>query len=230
MNLISVNSLSTTLDNINDRFLKDIKFSASEKKQVLDYITSRHAAAGSYRNMFAPTDKDYSQVIKLFTGEPLTTRASKAHILSEECCRILKTLNVNNKAASIAFVESMKDLKDAVNSSKVLNKYAEGTYCCAKCTAAYWRNLSSDLKHNKTEITNGLKYLKSMRDGKGRWKKFPYYYTVYSLVTIDLPQAKDELRYTSLMLEKAVRMKGRRDKYSHRRQLIAQKALEIINS
>jgi len=47
----------------------------------------------------------------------------------------------------------------------------------------------------------GLKALKKRRDGKGRWRNFPFYYTLLSLTEIDIPQPVDEMKYAAKACE-----------------------------
>ena len=66
-----------------------------------------------------------------------------------------------------------------------------------------------------------------MRDGNGKWHRFPFYYTVMSLSGINLPAAKTELVYAKAGI---LRMAGRtaKNKFEKRRKIIAQRALKMI--
>ena len=44
--------------------------------------------------MFDPTNEDYTQGVRLFTGERISSRVATGHILEEEACRALLLLNV----------------------------------------------------------------------------------------------------------------------------------------
>jgi hypothetical protein len=43
--------------------------------------------------MFAPTEGDFAEGIRLFTGERISSGAATGHILGEEACRVLYLLN-----------------------------------------------------------------------------------------------------------------------------------------
>ncbi len=64
-----------------------------------------------------------------------------------------------------------------------------------------------------------------MRDGKGKWKRFPFFYTLYALIEIDLPAAKEELRFAKGLCEKYSKRKAL-DKFSKRKIKIAKMFLE----
>ena len=44
--------------------------------------------------MFAPTNEDYTEGVRLFTGERISSRVGTGHILGEETCRALLLLDV----------------------------------------------------------------------------------------------------------------------------------------
>jgi hypothetical protein len=226
MNIINQNSLSSTLDNLNHHFFENIKLSASEKKNVAKWISQRQGLSGSYWNMFAPTSSDFNG-IKLFTGELVNTRAGISHILGEESCRALYLLGISDSFDSLE--EALKGLKSAIKNCRDKGYESYGYYCCGKCTAAYWRNLSAaDMDKNKILLKAGMKHLKAHRDGNGKWKRFPFYYTLYSISEIDLPEAIEELKYASPVCEKLERTMRKNGKFETRRFKLVQRVLEKI--
>ncbi len=227
MKIINKSSLSITLDNLNQVFFDGKKLSAPEKKKASEWIASRQGLPGSYWYMFGPTISDYNG-IRLFTGELISSRAGVGHFLGEESLRTLYMLGVKDKAVVGAITKATNGLKMAIKRFSK-NNYPEGTYCCSKCSVAYWRNLSAEgVEKNRKLLNSGLKYLNSKRDGKGKWKSFPFYYTVLALSGIDLPAAKEELRYASPALERIVRKKPTYDIYSKRRFFLAERVLSTI--
>ena len=44
--------------------------------------------------MFSPTNEDYPEGVRLFTGERISSRVGTGHILGEEACRALLLLDV----------------------------------------------------------------------------------------------------------------------------------------
>ena len=224
MKLINHNSLALTLDSVNEAFFYNRPLSKSEKAQVAKWIASRQGMTGSYANMFAPTKKDYQNGITLFTGEKIRTRAGLSHVLGQESCRTLLLLNVKStdvksalERASAGFMEFMKLYIAA----------KEGTYCCAPCSCALWRHLSAGgLKNGERILTNGIKTLKSLRDGKGRWKRFPFYYTLLVLSETELAVARKEIKYAAPACERLLKRQMKKDKISLRRRILAERILE----
>jgi hypothetical protein len=222
--LINQSSLALTIDSVNEALFYNQSLSKSEKAQVAKWIASRQGMNGSYANMFAPTAKDFQNGTTLFTGEKITTRAGLSHILGQESCRALLLLNITSaniksalERAAAGFMERMKLYIEA-------NK---GMYCCATCSCALWRHLSAGgLENGERILTNGLKTLKSFRDGKGRWKKFPFYYTLLVLNEMKLPAARKEIQYAAPACERLLKRKTKKDKINKRRHILAKRILE----
>ncbi len=228
---INPNSLYKTLDNLNQNFLEGKTLTPQEKKQISEWIASRHGKDGAYAKLlFAPTPEDF-RGIRLFTGDKLSSKASIAHILGEESLRALFLMNVNDEKIK-------KTAKDAgAGFTRMLKKvykqgyYTEGVFCCGKCTAAYWRNISAEgVKKNKKILEGGIRYLKLHRDGKGKWKRFPFFYTLLALIDIDLPSAREELKYASGICRKYALRKDNDDIYMKRKKEIARRVMKIVNS
>lgn len=224
MKLIDHNSLASTIDAINDVFFNTQSLSKSSAAAVAEWIASRQGIPGSYANMFAPTKKDFQNGLVLFTGEKVSTRAGTSHVLGQESCRALILLDAKSakvdsalQTASAGFIERMKSYIER-------NK---GTYCCATCSCAFWRHLASGgLVNGEQILSAALRTLKSARDGKGRWKKFPFYYTLLVLSEIELPAARKEIQYAAPACERLLRRKTKKDKISKRRHILAQRVLE----
>jgi hypothetical protein len=223
MKLIIRNSLASTLDAVNDAFFLNRPLSKSDKGQVAKWIASRQGLPGSYANMFAPTGKDFQNSIVLFTGEKVWTRAGVSHVLGQESCRALILLGVKSagvktamERASAGFVERARQYVEAKS----------GTYCCATCSCAFWRHLSAGgLENGERLLAAGMKTLASLRDGKGRWKRFPFYYTLLVLSGMELPAAVKEMRYAAPACERLLKRGTKKDKISRRRRILAERIL-----
>jgi len=225
MKLIYPTSLAKTLDAINDAYFKGNKLTKAEKLETARFIASRHGSRYSYANTFAPTKKDFNDGIFLFTGENIKPGAAMMHILGEEACRALHLLNVTDKKVKQALAEATNGMQER------LDKYAykHGIYCCGRCSAALWRHtVISDFKDTEKLLTAGMKALKSRRDGKNRWRTFPFYYTLSALAEIDLPSAKTEISYAAPSIERFLHSKSKTGKYDSRRRIIAEKVLDKI--
>lgn len=228
MEIVNKNSLYKTLDNLNQLFLDKTIIPSSKKTEAAHWIAGRHGLKGSYANMFAPTEIDFKG-IKLFTGDKLTSRASIAHILGEESLRALYLLKVDDAKTKKAISESKAGIERAANSTGNLEKMAYGTFCCGKCTAALWRNVSAEgNSKNAKFFDSGIKYLKSFRDGKGKWNRFPFFYTLLALTDINTDSAKEEMKYASNVCEGYLNRKGKDDIYAKRKKEIARRVLELI--
>lgn len=228
MKIINSKSLSKTLDNLNQLLFYNEKFSDKERTEAAGWIAGRQGLKGSYGNiLFAPTENDFKG-IKLFTGDKLTSKASIAHILGEESLRALQILNPKNKGVNKTILEAKTGLNKILKNNYYLGN-PFGTFCCGKCTAALWRNLSAEgATKNNNFFENGIKYLKSLRDGKGKWKRFPFFYTLLALTDINLPSAEEELIYASGICKKYLNRKITDDVYVKRKREIAERVLKLI--
>ena len=118
MKIVNENSLSITLDSINEAFFFDKKISAKGAKEVAKFIASRQGLAGSYACMPAPTKADYANPVALFTGEKVTSHAGTGHILGEEACRALNLLNVSDKKIKDALSRASQGIFDRIQDSE----------------------------------------------------------------------------------------------------------------
>jgi hypothetical protein len=228
MKLINQNSLAGTLNNYYAAVYSGKTISGPEKKKLAQWIASRQGQKYTYCNMPAPTEYDHKNGFRLFTGEKIDMKASIGHILGEESLRALYLLNVNDKTVQAAIINSRKGINKAIKFNTEKLKYPLGWFCCGKCSAAYWRNLSAEgIDKNRSIFKSGMKVLNKMRDGKGKWHRFPFYYTVFSLTGIDLPETKAELAYAEAGLLRIMR-KSPKNIYDRRKQMIAKMALEMI--
>ena len=97
-----------------------------------------------------------------------------------------------------------------------------GLYCCGKCSVGLWRNvLSGGLDRREERLRRGALHLRSVRDGKHGWRKFPFWYTVLALSEMDSSEATAELKYAAPALERAERRTASSGVYARRRQQLA---------
>jgi hypothetical protein len=225
MKLINHNSLASTIDAVNDTLFRKQSLSKSSVIKAAEWIASCQGLPGSYANMFAPTKKDFQNGLVLFTGEKVSTRAGISHVLGQESCRALillgvKSANVKSalEKASAGFIERLK----------LYIEPDKGTYCCATCSCAFWRHLAAGgLVNGRRILAAGMKTLESLRDGKGRWKKFPFYYTLLVLSEIELPAARKEMQYAAPACERVLKRDTKKTKFSQRRRILAERILEM---
>ncbi len=225
MGVLDTGSLSQTLDNLNEIFFYEDSLSETEKSKVAQWIASRQGKPGSYSKMFAPTDKDFKGGIKLFTGERVNSRAAIGHILGEEACRALILLDSKDEFVKNALKKATLGMMKRIDKSK----RAPGMYCCGICSVSLWRHLAvGGLDKPKKRLTKGIEALNLYRDDKGRWRSFPFYYTLLALSEINSPSAKSEMKYAKPVLKRVIKLKSRGNKISERRRILTGRILEII--
>ena len=224
MKLLRTDSLAATLDGVNEAFFYGTKLPVAERKRTAKWIASRQGLPGSYRQMFAPTASDMSEGIRLFTGEKNRTRAGTSHMLGQEACRALILLRAPG-------AEIRKALKQASGWQGWLEGTRDarsGTYCCGKCSVSMWRHMAvggfGELDADKW-FRAGMKTLKASRLDTGRWRRFPFYYTLLALTEIDLPGARKERQYAAPVCEAMLKRKPKDDHIDLRRRHLAERIL-----
>jgi hypothetical protein len=225
--MLCEDSLAATLDAVNDALFQGVKIPQRNRTAVAKWLAGRCGQPGSYEFMPAPTALDFSTAPRLFTGEPLTTRAGMACKLGNEGCRALIQLDVQTPVVATALQlaeERMAARLDDVGAPRA------GYYCCGSCTVAYWRHLlAGGLDHQEQRLASGVQHLQRARLGTGRWRFFPFWYSTWTLLDLDLPEAREELQYAAPVLERVLdKGVAPRDVYAARRSEIAQRALALI--
>ncbi|KPJ62165.1 MAG: hypothetical protein AMS15_04840 [Planctomycetes bacterium DG_23] len=233
MKILNTRSLSATLDTVNEAFFYGRSLSESQRGKTAKWIAERQGKAGSYAQMFAPTEDDFREGIRLFTGEKISSRAGIAHILGEEACRVLILLNAPLKSVQDslrrASLGMAQRLEKARNRDINAGRRWSGMYCCGRCTSALWRHLTvGGLKDAEGErwLAAGIEALKHHRIGNGRWRRFAFHYTLLTLSEIALASAVEEMRYASPICEQYLRRPPKDDAITQRRRLLAEKILE----
>jgi len=229
---VNPGSLSSTLDAVNEAFFYGRPWPKPERERVARWIAGRQGMPGSYRGfMFAPTENDFKEGVVLFSGERLRTRAGLAHILGEEACRALILLGAATASARRALEAAAAGMTAALNKAAESERWHSrpGEYCCGRCTVALWRHLAAGgLKDARAErwLAAGMRTLRSHRDGKGQWRRFPFYYTLLALSDISLASAVEEMRYAAPACERYLKKPSTHDPFDQRRRLLAERILE----
>ncbi len=230
MTILDESSLCETLDKFNEAIFFGRKITKKDQSAAAKWIAARHGLPRSYYGTFAPTDRDYKNGIRLFTGEKITSGAGVGHILSQEACGALYILDTPNAKVGAARDACAQNLLDQMQASWKVEKYLPfGLYCCGTCSAAMWRHMNASDKAVAAKIlTAGVKQMQSYRDGKGRWKRFSFYYSLLALLEIDSKAAKKEMQYAAPVLERALKRKSGDDKYALRRRALAERVLSKV--
>lgn len=153
--------------------------------------------------------------MRLYTGEALQTNLAARRMLALEALRGLLWMGV-----------PWTDLRPLA--LHMLTSCFAAEYCiigeCAHAAAGWMRCLATSFLPDSTiRLEAHLRTLANDRDSHGRWRHFPFYYTLLTLTEINLPAAKAELRYAAPAVERAMQYGG----LTRRRQAVAERALAI---
>lgn len=218
------NSLAKTIDSVEEAFFFGEKFPRTTKDQAARWIAARQGLDGSYANMFAPTPYDIKNGIHLFTGEAVSPSSSLRHVSGEEACRALLYLKSKSKEVQRALERASAGISDRLADCQV-NKY--GMFCCGTCDPALWRNITAGgIRDGERWLSSGMKAVKAHRDGQGRWKRFPFFYTLLALLEIDLKAARDEVAYALPKCESYLGRKRGTGPIIRRRFAVAERVVE----
>lgn len=216
------NSLAATLDAINEAYFYDHSPSKIQVKEAAEWIASRQAKTGRYTGCFMPTDGDYGEGVGvlLFTGEKLQTRLATRNILTAEAARALVLLDGSSAEAQDMLVRTNRWLfEQCFSRSCTIGE-------CAHSTVGLMRYLAvARLDDVERRLAAHVAVLSEHRDGKGRWARFPFYYTLLALTEIALPSAVDELRYAVPACRRVLERSSQDDRFSQRRRDILRRAL-----
>lgn len=200
MAFLNPQSLFGTLDGVNEALFYERPLSGAHMDEVMHWLVGRQVRAGRWAGMFAPTDADYSQGIWLFSGEKLHTRLAARNILTAEAARILVLLGA-----------ALADVQDILEST---NRWLANQCFADSCTVGECAHSGIGLMrymavNGDLEREGGLErrvaLLSRRRDGAGRWKGHPFYYTLLALTEVNLPAAVDEIRYALPVCERTLK-------------------------
>lgn len=221
-----MNSLAALVDSIEQKRYFGQKTPTRELLGAARKIASRQGLPGSYAGMFAPTRLDFRRGIRVFTGEPVRSGAATAHILGEECCRLLLKLEVKYRLVSAALARAEAGILERLKSPERIHARHVGFYCCGICTVSFWRHLAAGgLDHPVARFRDGLRVLAGSRSVGGRWNRFPFFYTLLALTELAIPKATAELRWAAPAAERSLKALRRAGRFSKRRQAVLEQAL-----
>jgi hypothetical protein len=208
-------SLAKTVDHVNETLFYQKPIDAAEGNRIVLFIRGRLGLSGSYEGMPAPSKEDLRHGIRLFTGDTPSPRSAR-HILGEEACRAV--LLLAGKKANTILEPAWERMGAVLDSYDRSGKKYPDLFCCPKCTCGLLRHLSAGgLPKQWGWLEKGLSGIRSMRDGKGGWNMFPFHYTLFTLLDIDLPAARKELAYAARRCEKEAAGRFPKGMYPKRR-------------
>jgi hypothetical protein len=220
MKLVNERSLAATLDNINEVMFFNRTLSVHDKKEATAWLADRRGLPGSYAGMFAPTRKDFAAPVRVFTGEKVASGAATSHILGEETCRALILLNDPRKRVVQALQQASDSMYARIRQCET-GTGVIGMYCCGICSVSMWRHLAAGgFRQQAKRLKAGMNALKAHRDGNGRWRRFPFYYTLLALLEIGTKQAREEISYATPVCRRLLPRQTGRAMYARRRKAL----------
>jgi len=230
MAIVTPDSLAATLDAVNEALFFGRAVGKTEREGVAAWIAARQGLPGSYAGMFAPTEKNLREGARFFTGEHLPSRAGTAHVLGEEACRALILLDASDAGARAALERARQGMLGRLRAAEARERNTGrlwlGTYCCGKCSVALWRHLAAGgLEDSERHLAAAMKALQLNRDGTGKWRRFPFHYTLLALSEVNLPAAIEEMRYAAPTLERLLTRRQADGPFERRRRAVAERIL-----
>jgi len=225
MVVVNTDSLAETLDAANDILFRRRLLAEPDREELARWIAQTSGKPGSYAGMFAPTDTDLRNGIRVYTGETIKSRAGVSHVLGEEACRALILLGVRDSMIAQALERATSGMLHLLSHSEDTDR-VHGMFCCGLCSAAYWRHITvGGLDRNEERLAAGMEALRAHRTDDGRWGRFPFYYTLLALSEMNLGSALDEMRHAAPLLERYVKRRVTGSRFPERRREISKRIL-----
>ena len=224
-------SLAAILDTVNESVFYGIKIPQKTGKTMVQTIMGRQGKPGAYEGTYAPFNMGEVRRFRLFTGEAPSPRSAR-HIMGQESVRSLILLDGKSRTVRENIRQATKALDSKITEAfKRKYRHPAAFFCCPKCTCGMWRNLAvGGLPRAGERLYKGLKALRHYRDAKHGWRSFPFYYLTLTLLDINMPLARQELKHTAGLYEKALAGKFlANNRYSRRRRDVLEKALAAVN-
>ena len=219
MQIIHQHSLGATLDAINEAFFYNHPLPEIQRKEAAGWLTGHQGKNSSYTG-FTPTSHDRTEGVRLFTGERLRTRHPGNDVLGIEACRALILLGTSGDGIQAALRRADQGLFDACFTGSCV----QGE--CAHAMVSTWRYLAAGgFSDPEQRLDAYMKVLFEHRDGKGRWKRFPFYYTLLALSELNHPAAIREMQYVAPTCERYLRRAPKDDRILQRRRDIMERVL-----
>jgi hypothetical protein len=218
--MIQWTTLAATVDEANAAFFDNHAIPPARAEEIATWLVDRQIRSGKQRDMLAPTDQDYREGARLFTGERLRTKLATQNVLTAEAVRVLVLLGISSAP--------VQDCLDRVGRKLASQCFAGSCRIgeCAHSAVGLMRYLAVDGWMDAEEhLARHLELLSQHRDGSGRWQRFPFYYTLLTLTEIDLPSAVEELRYAVPACERVLRRASSDGEYARRRRVVIDQVL-----
>lgn len=218
-------SLVEIVDRINEMEQQGEFFSESMRRITAKTISKFYDGNMKFLGFYLPI-VDFNRGGRLFSGERLYTQLGINTVVSLEICRALAILAGDQP--------NVKSILNDINQRLLTKCYVKDgciTGECAHNLVAFWRYLLvSNWPDRDERIKEFLHLLKYNRDGNGRWKHFPFYYTLMALLETRNNEAELELDYALPACEASLPFISIAEPYRQRRKSILSRCLhsEII--
>ena len=189
--LINDSSLGLTVAAANDHLSADRDLDVEARSDLIGWMLDRLIHSGSHRGLFESLRLDDPKFARTVTGERLRTRLGIQNIVTHEVARLLWVLGSDRS-----------DVRDAVQlaNTRMSKACFALHHCvigeCAHSSIGYLRfQGTAHPWQNPPWIHRHLSLIRSLRDGKGRWHRLPFYYTLLCLHELEHEWADAELLY-----------------------------------
>ena len=200
------------MDTINDQIFYNTS-SIIIDKELIAFIISRQLKDGSDTGSFSLSTRDYQIGKWLYTGERLVTNLAIKNILSFGASKILHFSKEKNSEINLSLEKAEKWMHNCCFSKLC------STGECKHSTTGYISYLSLVSKDKKKDqLINFVEMLSNFRNKNKKWDGFPFYYTLKTLLEINLPIANKELAFALPACEKNLKfLNNNKNKYNSRR-------------
>ena len=218
MGILNKHSLIETVDAFNEAEFAGKRWQ-DEARAISDWVSGRLGKPGAYAGSFAMTESDWNRPFRLFTGESITTRAGRSHIIAQETNRMLLFMEKATGTPVDALQVSLQKLEERMYSLPENSAEKCGLYCCGPCSVSVWRvALAGGYSGHPGFVDKGVQSLYRHRKEAGGWSRFPFYYTLYGLLGAGEKRITSALQGWNDSLHRRFKiLHNKRDKYALRR-------------
>ncbi|MFC2078220.1 hypothetical protein ACFLTM_05370 [Candidatus Bipolaricaulota bacterium] len=218
-------SLSREIDRANAALSAGRVIPAEESAKLTAWLLERQVETGRNAGAFAPTAAELQLGIRLYTGEAVRTKIATWNVLTAEAARLLVLLSGGagdpdvQVRAAIERARSWLDVSCFVTRDCVIGE-------CAHSLASHLR-LMSACDETPALLVRRVNILRQHRDGKGRWRRFPFYYTVMVLSETICEAARSELRYAVPACQRVRTRRTEDETYGARRRALLERVIVL---
>jgi hypothetical protein len=215
-------SLARTMDSMNEDLFRGRTPPEAEVEAFAGWVLGRQETLAPLAGAFVPTEEDFKAGVRLFTGELLKTRLAARNILTTEVARALFLLVPATPGVREALERANRWLLGmCFTGSCILGE-------CAHSMLGWMRYLAAGaLDDAEGRLAAHLQTLSQYHDGRGRWKRFPFYYTLLALSEMTLPAAIAEMRYAAPACERSLR-RWAEGQFTARQKTLLERVLAVV--